>query len=343
MLTNGSVQNVVKHSMAYGFVLSQPFSFYVDSYPVLQNEILTESRTLYYGENNEAVRVLQNKLNELSYFDSNVDGDFGVLTEYALKKFQRDQELESNGQADRKTVQALITMERKKYMEPLKSIDKTMYQGQQGKEVEIVQASLSYFGYYQSEIDGIYGPLTAKALKSFQQDYNLEITNEINEKTANKIYAADASTKQEEDHEHNVNVTNKAPKEVKKVTNQSGYQVDQLIADAKKFIGTPYLWGGETPNGFDCSGYLQYVFQLQNVQIPRTTSEQWNFGTTVQKPSVGDIVFFETYKPGPSHNGIYVGNGKFIHSGASRGVEISDMNNSYWSQRYLGAKRVSTQ
>ncbi|WP_174728028.1 LysM peptidoglycan-binding domain-containing protein [Mesobacillus harenae] len=115
-------------------------------------------------------------------------------------------------------------------------------------------------------------------------------------------------------------------------------KVSALVSEAKKHIGTPYVWGGSTTAGFDCSGYLQFVFNKAGVSIPRTVSDIWNASKSVSSPKVGDLVFFETYKPGPSHAGIYLGDNKFIHAGSSRGVEISDMNNSYWKPRYLGAK-----
>lgn len=116
--------------------------------------------------------------------------------------------------------------------------------------------------------------------------------------------------------------------------------VDQLISEAKKYIGVPYKWAGSSPStGFDCSGYLNYVFNNVGVSIPRTVASIWSVGTKVSSPQVGDVVFFETYKPGPSHAGIYLGNNKFIHSGSNNGVTISDMTTSYYKQRYLGAKR----
>ncbi|MCM3670359.1 LysM peptidoglycan-binding domain-containing protein [Mesobacillus maritimus] len=115
-------------------------------------------------------------------------------------------------------------------------------------------------------------------------------------------------------------------------------KVDALITEAKKHIGVPYVWGGSTTSGFDCSGYLNFVFNKVGISIPRTVATIWDATKAVSTPKVGDLVFFETYAKGPSHAGIYLGNNKFIHAGSSTGVTISDMNNSYWKPRYLGAK-----
>lgn len=110
-----------------------------------------------------------------------------------------------------------------------------------------------------------------------------------------------------------------------------------VMAEAKKYIGTPYLWGGNTPAGFDCSGLTSYVFNKVGVTIPRTAATQWSGLKAVSSPNPGDLVFFETYAPGPTHVGIYLGNNQFIQAG-SKGVSIADMTNSYWKPRYLGAR-----
>ncbi|MFY3792275.1 LysM peptidoglycan-binding domain-containing protein [Ureibacillus sp. MALMAid1270] len=117
--------------------------------------------------------------------------------------------------------------------------------------------------------------------------------------------------------------------------------VGALIAEGKKYLGVPYVWGGSTPSGFDCSGFLNYVYGKVGISIPRTVETIYADSTSVTTPQPGDLVFYTTYKAGPSHAGIYIGDNKFLHAGSSTGVTITDMNNPYWKARYLGAKKVN--
>src|SRR5699024_10449679 len=152
---NGTVDQVVRHSFLYSYLLSQPFSVYVDAYPVLQNQLLLEAEHLKFGQHGEVVRILQNKLNKLSYYDDEIDGDYGILTEYALKKFQADHYVTITGQADFPTIRVLIIAEKEHYLNRLKELSESVYPGMYSENVKIVQESLHYFGYYEGEIDGI--------------------------------------------------------------------------------------------------------------------------------------------------------------------------------------------
>src|SRR5690625_2641870 len=89
-MMNGTVGHVVKQSVLYSYMLSQPFAVFVDAYPAYQNNILQEAEQLEYGEHGEMVRLLQSKLASISYYDEDLDGEYGMLTEYALKNFQAE-------------------------------------------------------------------------------------------------------------------------------------------------------------------------------------------------------------------------------------------------------------
>ena len=119
-----------------------------------------------------------------------------------------------------------------------------------------------------------------------------------------------------------------------------------VVSEAQKYQGVPYASGGTSSSGFDCSGFTQKAFSDAGSSIPRTTGEQYNSGTSVDKGSLqpGDLVFFNTSGGGVSHAGIYIGSSNFIHSSSSQGVMISSINDPhYWGSRYIGARRVTGQ
>ncbi|WP_377946366.1 C40 family peptidase [Alkalibacillus flavidus] len=119
----------------------------------------------------------------------------------------------------------------------------------------------------------------------------------------------------------------------------------ELIRTAKQYIGTPYSLGAMNPSvAFDCSGYIKYVFQQFDEDLPRTTDGMYSVGESVSKGDlkVGDIVFFNTSGSGVSHAGIYIGDNQFIHASSSNGVTIDNINGKYyWGPKYIGAKRVA--
>ncbi len=125
----------------------------------------------------------------------------------------------------------------------------------------------------------------------------------------------------------------------------SGVKSSQIVSAANSVMGTKYVWGGTTAKGFDCSGFVGYVFKQSGVKLPRTSAGMYATGTSVAKKNLqaGDLVFFNTSGKGVSHVGIYIGNGKFAHSATSKGVSIAKLNDPYyWGSKYIGAKRVTT-
>lgn len=125
----------------------------------------------------------------------------------------------------------------------------------------------------------------------------------------------------------------------------SGYTGQDIVNLAKKYLGVPYVWGGTTPSGFDCSGLVQYVYKEIGVYLPRVTYDQVNVGQTVSRNDLqpGDLIFF-TSEGNPSdigHVGIYAGNNEFIHAPAPGSVvKYSSLSNVYYNKQYYTAKRV---
>lgn len=118
----------------------------------------------------------------------------------------------------------------------------------------------------------------------------------------------------------------------------------QILSKATQYLGTPYAYGGASPSGFDCSGFVYYVYGTFGLSVGRTPEAQYGAGTVVDKASLqpGDIVLFaNTYASGISHSGIYAGNGQFIHSPNSRStVSYSDLTSGYWSEHFYCGIRV---
>lgn len=119
----------------------------------------------------------------------------------------------------------------------------------------------------------------------------------------------------------------------------------QILAKAQQYLGAPYVYGGASPSGFDCSGFVYYVLKELGYSPYRTPADQYKMGTAVSKSNLqpGDIVFFaNTYASGISHVGIYAGDGQFIHAPNSRSVvSYSSLTSGYWSDHYYGARRMS--
>jgi cell wall-associated NlpC family hydrolase len=121
------------------------------------------------------------------------------------------------------------------------------------------------------------------------------------------------------------------------------YLRDEIVKTAESFIGVPYHFGGDSPDeGFDCSGLTMAVYQLNGLDLPRSSKEQYRLGEPVGQNDLarGDLVFFSTNRDGKvSHVGIYVGNGRFIHApGRGKKVSVDSVSGSYYVKRYAGAR-----
>lgn len=203
---------------------------------------------------------------------------------------------------------------------PTTNVFASFQSGDEGTEVVELQERLIQLGYNISIADGVYGSETSSAVKKYQQDLGMETDGVVGAETYYSLFKRDIPVSRA----------------------GSSSTVRSLITQAFQYIGVPYVFGGTSPGGFDCSGFTQYVYARAGLALPRAADGQFNGGTRVSTNNLraGDLVFFETYEPGPSHVGIYVGNGEFIHAGSSTGVTVSALFGQYWGERYIGARRI---
>ena len=195
----------------------------------------------------------------------------------------------------------------------------------------MIQQALANNGY-TVDVDGVFGVGTEQAIRQFQADHGLETDGIVGQST---FYALTGQS---------------LPNGPIRRFGNGGYNglprvespaATHILDIANQYIGVPYIFGGSTPSGFDCSGFTRYVYSAAGIDLPRSADEQYDVGYSVSMANLqpGDLVFFSTYDSGISHVGIYIGNHQFINA-ASDGVSISDMDSSYWAARYIGAKRV---
>jgi cell wall-associated NlpC family hydrolase len=120
---------------------------------------------------------------------------------------------------------------------------------------------------------------------------------------------------------------------------------EDIIREALRNRGKPYIWGGASRGGFDCSGFICYVFRTQRgMKLPHSASAQARLGKAVKRDEMqpGDLVFFSTYRRGISHVGIYLGDGKFIHAANRRkDTRIDSLDTGYWARRLKAARRLT--
>lgn len=191
--------------------------------------------------------------------------------------------------------------------------------GDQGAEIGEIQGKLILLGY-DVIADGEFGVATAEAIKEFQKTQGLNPDGLIGPATYAALLGRDM------------------PEISRSITSVAR----RIISTSMDYIGVPYVFGGTSPYGFDCSGYVQYVFAKAGVSLPRTADVQYEVGTPISTTDLipGDLVFFSTYTYGASHVGIYVGDGNFIHASSSQGVTISSLSSAYYSSHYIGSRRI---
>ena len=258
-----------------------------------------------YGDTGSEIVAIQKKLIAAGY-KARETGEYDANTKWAVRLYQKDQGLLVDGILGDTTYKKLMG-------KPMPSATKTV-----SKVKEISKKDAELMAKIQAKKEG-----NSKAITT-------SVKQQKKPTTQGKPATVQVKHK----------VTNHTAQPLRTVP-VSG-NVKEILTYANTFTGVPYKFGGTTPAGFDCSGYIRHVFQKVGVQLPRQADEQYTVGKKVEKQNLqpGDLVFFETYEPGVSHSGIYIGDGQFISATSSSGVAVADIDDSYWGPRYVGAKRV---
>jgi cell wall-associated NlpC family hydrolase len=346
---NGLVVDGIVGKQTYKKLLEKSFQEVPPKKQPVQTVVPPSSKELKLHSTGQAVMKLQQDLKFLGFFTYYKTTDYyGTITTEAVRKFQNSQKLKATGVADATTldrIQKAVAVKKnppaaqpkptpaspkpatlpaptKPAPHPPQNTVKELKFGMTAPEVKQLQTRLKNLGFFTYPmITDYFGVVTEESVEKFQKANGLPVTGIVTKTVLDKMT------------------------EVEKQKNETPKTSDQItinvIANAAELMGTPYVWAGTTPQGFDCSGFLQYIFGKEGVSLPRTVAQMWNATTPVNEPAVGDLVFFETYTTGPSHAGVYIGNNQFVHAGSSTGVTISNLNYAYWQDRYLGSKRIN--
>lgn len=290
-------------------------------------------QVLKYKMNHEDVQILQEHLVNLNFLDlEETTTYYGDKTLNAVKEFQRSQGLHPDGSFGSETYKALQKI---LDLKPL-VYERLLKEGVEGEDVKALQERLKILGLLDiDECTTYFGSETRQALVDFQRLFGIKVDGIAGPETIQAINEAIKGNRR------------KVNRSASRGGSRSSSLGMSIIDTAKKYIGTPYRYGGTTSNGFDCSGFVQFVYSQHAITVPRTSWEQANVGTKVGKEDlkIGDLVVFSgttSSRSGPSHTGIYIGDGNFIHSSSSRskGVIISNLNSGYYNERFSYGRRV---
>ena len=275
-----------------------------------KSSTLKNPNSLCLGMKGDKVKEVQRRLKELGlYTESVITGYYGPVTEKAVKAFQEASGMTADGIVGDKTRAALNA----------KYNSSTMIPGMMGESVKKLQARLKTLGYFTGTPSGLYGQLTEKAVTYFQKLNGLKQDGICGSGTYKAVFAKNAKSEKEARRKP------VEPKPTPKYTDTPGQSAagqekgQAIVAEAKKHIGKRYVYGGNGPNVFDCTGLTCFVYKKFGISLPRSAKNQGmtNYGIKItdrKKLMPGDLVFFRKGTAATHHAGIYIGDGNFIHA-----------------------------
>lgn len=255
--------------------------------PTTTNPAPTNVTWVRYGDHGALVKVVQQRLGGIT-----IDGSFGNATLAKVKSFQKAKALYVDGVVGPNTWQALGGYPKDVPSDPPTTPDPpnkcevtTLRYGSGGELVQVLQRRIGGVA-----VDGSFGNATLARVKAYQSSKGLPSTGVVDAATWSALggFPCDVQNPQ-------------PPTDPGQTTNKG----QEIISIAKQYLGVPYVWGGASPSGFDCSGLTQYVYAKAGIKIPRVAHSQQDFLKPTSSPQPGDLVFFGT----PAyHVGIYLGN-----------------------------------
>lgn len=327
---------------------------------------------MQYGDKDDYVYRLQEELHARNYLESEPTGYFGLETKKALSRYQERHDLESDGKAGPATQKEIygsnyqaISSSREINNNKTDS-DKTedgktkksstdtkdpssLRLGDEGKSIRDIQRQLKKLGYYTySKKTSYFGSITEEAVTEFQAQNGLKADGVVGKRTKRLLFSDDAKKyRKSKDSGSSRKKSTGASKNSKKSSSGSSKK-DNFLEVARNQKGKKYRTGGTGPNTFDCSGFVYYCLKAQGISTPRTSSEMsrysaWEKISSKSDLKRGDLVFFSSpgRTSGVGHVGIYLGDGRFIHSssGKAYSVTTSSLSGSY-ATRYQFGRRI---
>jgi len=278
--------------------------------------------TLQYGDQNEAVTALQNRLMDLGYLDLDEPTDyFGPATKSALELFQRQHELTRDGIATYQVQALLYSDEAQNY---------TITLGTTGDDVTAVQRQLIDLGYLASgHATGYYGDMTTEAVKAFQKANSLTVDGLTGTATLDRLYSPNAIATPE-----------------RRAAIRERANIEKMISTAEDQLGDPYVGGAEGPNSFDCSGLVYYCLKAAGSNRGRYNAQGYSQVSDWKKVSWselkrGDLMFFWSSSKGKvGHVAIYIGGGMVIDASSSHGKVVKrSCTGNWWRSNFVWGRR----